>query len=389
MGKTVYMDHSATTPPRQEVAEHVRQQSLYNFGNASSVHTPGQKAKASLEESREKIARNLGASPDEIIFTSGGSESNNLAIKGVAQALGATGRHIITSAVEHPSALKPCEWLEESGFDVTYLPVDETGRVSCESLADAVRSDTILVSIMTANNEVGTLQPIAELAKVARDADVLFHTDAVQAAGKVSLDVEEFGVDLLTISGHKFYGPKGVGVLYRRKGTRLKAVQLGGHHEGNLRAGTENVPGIAGMALALELACDELPEERNRLSELRDRLQAGILERIGDVIVNGHPESRVPHILNVSVKGVEGESLLLGLDALGVAASSGSACTSGTLDPSHVLTAMGIPPEIAHGSVRFSLGRENTVEDVDYVLDVFPQVVKRFRDMSPVYKPGM
>lgn len=385
MKRQVYMDHSATTPARPEVMEAMRPYHAETFGNASSVHSYGREARGALEEARETVASQMGVAKDSIIFTSGGTESDNLALKGAAWAHQKSGRHIITTSIEHHAVLNTCEWLEDMGFDVTYLSVDENGLVSPDALDDALRSDTILVSIMLANNEVGILQPIPQLAAITHENGALFHTDAVQAVGKVPVDVSELGVDLMAISGHKFYGPKGVGVLYRCEGTRIEPLQHGGHHEGNLRAGTENVAGAVGLAEALRLAYAERETEAERLSLLRDRLQDGIMEEIDDVILNGHAEKRLPHLLNISILGVEGESLLLSLDAEGIAVSTGSACSSGSLEPSHVLTAMDIPPEVAHGSLRFSLGRINDESDVDYVLDKLPDVVKRLRDMSPTY----
>jgi len=341
MSRRVYMDHSATTPVRNEVVEAMLPYFTGTFGNASSVHGFGREARQALDRARETVASCIGAQPEEIIFTSGGTESDNLAVKGAALA--------------NPACL---------------------------------RCDTCLVSIMLANNEVGVVEPIAELSAAAGEAGGAFHTDAVQACGKMPVNVRELGVDLLTMSAHKFYGPKGVGVLYRRKGVRIEPMMQGGHHEKNLRAGTENVAGIVGLAEALRLACAEMPRESERLARLRDRLQGGILSGIADVRVNGHLTSRLPHIVNVSILGVEGESMLLGLDARGIAVSTGSACTSGSLEPSHVLTAMGIPPEVAHGSLRFSLGLANTEEDVDYVLDALQGVVQRLREMSPTYLPA-
>ena len=384
--RTVYMDHSATTPMRCEVVDAMLPYFQEKFGNASSVHSFGREAHEAIEQSREKLAALIGARPDEVIFTGGGTESDNLAVVGAARAYEKKGRHLITSAVEHQAVLNTCGQLEKEGFEVTRLPVDADGLVDPEELRRSLRPDTSLVSVMLANNEVGVIEPVAELARIAREAGALFHTDAVQAMGKIPVDVEDLGVDLLTMSGHKFHGPKGVGALYRRKGTRLLPIMRGGHHERSMRPGTENVPGIVGLAAALEFAAAEQPGEHERLRGLRDRLQAGIIERIPDVQVNGHSDRRLPHLLNVSVLGIEGESMLLTLDVHGIAVSTGSACTSGTLEPSHVLTAMGIPAEIAHGSLRFSLGRMNTTEDVDYVLEVLPNVVARLRDMSPIYR---
>lgn len=385
MNRRVYMDHSATTPTREEVVEAMTPYFGDTFGNASSVHQFGQQARNALEDAREKIASHIGASPEEIIFTSGGTESDNLALKGAAFARKDRGRHIITASIEHHAVLNTCGWLEENGFEVTRLPVNEDGLVSPQDLEKSLRDDTILVSIMLANNEVGVIQPISRLAGLIGESNAVFHTDAVQAVGKIRLNVDDLDVDLMAISGHKFYGPKGVGVLYRREGTRLVSLQHGGHHENNMRAGTENVPGAVGMARALELACEEQEAEAERLARLRNRLQNGIMEGMDDVQLNGHSEKRLPHLLNVSVLGIEGESMLMYMNLEGIAVSTGSACTSGSLEPSHVLTAMGIPPEIAHGSLRFSMGRINTDEDVDYVLEKLPPVVQRLRDMSPTY----
>jgi len=382
--RRVYMDHSATTPVRHEVIEAMRPYFDVEYGNASSVHSFGQRARQATEEAREKIASILGAGPKEILFTSGGSESDNLAVKGAAYAREKKGRHIITSSIEHLAVLNCCQYLEKRGFEVTYLPVDEYGLVSPDDLHAALRPDTILVSVMMANNEIGTIEPISELAQVAAEAEVPFHTDAVQAAGKIPVNVEELGVDLLSLSAHKFYGPKGVGALYIRRGTRIAPTQHGGHHERNLRAGTENVPGIVGMAHALELACGEMTEVMPRLGRLRDRLEKGVMDRLDGVRRHGHPERRLPHVSNMTFENAEGESILLSLDVMGIAASSGSACTSGSLEPSHVLSAIGVPPEISHGSMRFSLGRPNTEQDIDYVLEHLPAIVEKLRLMSPL-----
>jgi len=387
--KQVYLDHSATTPVRQEVLGAMLPYFSEEYGNASSVHGFGQRARNAIEGAREKVASLLGASPEEIIFTSGGTESDNLAIKGLAAAPHVRGKQVVTSAIEHHAVLNTCTALEKQGFAVVQLPVDRHGLVGAEELRQALataKGDVAFVSIMMANNEVGTIEPIRELAAVAAEASVPFHTDAVQAVGKVPVDVRELGVDLLSLSAHKFYGPKGVGALYVRSGTRIQPLQHGGHHEKNLRAGTENVPGIMGLARALELACEEMETEAQRLHELRDRLQEGLMDRIPDSLLNGHPVKRLPHLLNMSFENVEGESILLSLDAVGIAASTGSACTSGTLEPSHVLTAMGMPPGIAHGSLRFSLGRVNTAEDIEYVLEKLPPIIERLRQMSPFSK---
>jgi len=380
--KQIYMDHSATTAVRREVLDTMLPYFGSEFGNASSVHGFGQRAHEAMEGARQSIAFLLGASPEEIVFTSGGTESDNLALGGVAEAAGWKG-HVITSEIEHPAVLEMCEVLEQRGLEVTRLAVDTDCLVDPADLERALRPDTVLVSIMTANNEVGTIQPIKELAALAAEASVPFHTDAVQAVGKIPVDVESLNVDLLSASGHKFYGPKGIGLLYVRKGTRIARQQHGGHHESGRRAGTENVSGIVGLARALDLACAEMVAETGRLKALRDRLQNALLERIPDCRLNGHPERRLPHLLNMTFQNCEGESLLLSLDALGIAVSTGSACSSGDLEPSHVLIAMGVPKEIVHGSLRFSLGRINTDDDVDYVVEHLPPVVERLRQMSP------
>ncbi len=382
MNRTVYMDHSATTAVRAEAVESMLPWFGEEYGNASSVHGFGRRAHEALERARATIASRLGARPAEIVFTSGGTESDNLAIQGIAAAAGKG--HIVTSAIEHPAVLTTCSVLEKRGFDVTRLPVDDTGLVRPADLEQALRPDTILVSIMAANSEVGTIQPVAELAALADAAGVPFHTDAVQAVGKIPVDVDEWGVDLLSLSAHKFYGPKGVGALYVRAGTRLRALQHGGHHEQKRRAGTENVPGAVGMATALDLICAEMPAEATRLRHLRDRLQQGLLDNVDHSSLNGHPTQRLPHLLNLTCENAEGESILLSLDACGIAVSTGSACSSGSLEPSHVLLAMGIPAEMAHGSVRFSLGRANTAEDVEYVIQKLPPIVERLRSMSPL-----
>ncbi len=383
---TIYMDHSATTPVRPEVRDAMLPFLGEKFGNASSVHSAGREARQAVESARATVAAAVGAAPEEIVFTSGGTESDNFAIKGAARAAGRAGGRIVTSAIEHPAVLNTCAHLAKQGFGVSSLPVNADGLVEPDELRrilEAHAGEVVLVSVMMANNEVGTIQPARELAAIAHEASALFHTDAVQAVGKIPVDVEALGVDLLSLSGHKFYGPKGVGALYIRSGTRIHPVQHGGHHESNRRAGTEDVPGIVGMARALELACEERDRQGVRLHELRDRLQQGLLDQVPDCRLNGHQERRLPHLLNISFSNVEGESMLLALDAEGVCVSTGSACTSGTLEPSHVLMAMGIPPEVAHGSLRFSLGRDNTREEVEYVLDVLPPIIERLRSMSP------
>ena len=383
--KRIYMDHAATTPVRPEVWEAMLPYFSTEFGNPSSVYSWGRSARKALDSARDKVAALLGASASEIVFTSGGSEGANLAIKGVAWADQNKGKHIITSAIEHHAVLDTVLWLETQGFEVTILPVDEYGLVDPAQVEAALRPDTILVSIMHANNEVGTIQPISEIGALVRARGVRFHTDAVQTAGALDLNVDALNVDLLSISAHKFYGPKGVGALYVRKGVRLHPLIHGGGQEKRRRAGTENVAGIVGLAKAFELAQEEREAESARLQKLRDRLIEGLLQ-IPHTRVNGSLERRLPNNVSVCFEFIEGESLLLNLDLRGIAASSGSACTSGSLDPSHVLLAMGLSHEIAHGSLRLTLGRENTEADVDFVLQEIPGTVERLRAMSPLYQ---
>ncbi len=382
--RKVYMDNSATTAVREEVLEAMTPYFTDTFGNPSSLHSFGREARKVIEEAREKTAAALGASPQEIIFTSGGTEADNLAIRGVARAMQQKGNHIITSAVEHHAVLDTCLALKEEGFEITVLPVDEYGMVSVDDVAKAITDKTILITIMMANNEVGTVQPVAKIGAVARERGVIFHTDAVQAIGNLPVNVGELPCDLLSLSAHKFYGPKGIGALYVRKGTKLKVFNFGGSQERKLRPGTENVPGIVGLGRSIELAAADMEEKVKKATELRDKLIKGLLS-IEDVKLNGHPTERLPGNANVSIEFVEGESLILSLDLKGIAVSSGSACTSGSLDPSHVLMAMGLDHQTAHGSLRFSLGYRNTQEDVDYVLEVIPEIVTRLRAMSPVY----
>lgn len=384
--RRVYLDHSATTPVDPEVASLMMTYYTEKYGNPSSIHSFGQEVRNAVEEARHQVAALIGAKPEEITFTSGGTEADNMAILGVADAYRKKGRHIITSAVEHHAVLDTCEYLAKNGFELTILPVNAEGIVSVEDLAQAIRPDTILISIMHANNEVGAIQPIADIGKLAMEHKVLFHVDAVQSLGKIPVHVKEMNVDLMTVSSHKIYGPKGVGALYIRKGIRLAPLFHGGGQEKKRRSGTENAPGIIGFGKACELAGQRMAAEAAELKVLRDKLLQGILDQIDYVKVNGPlGDSRLPNNVNVSIRFVEGESLLLSLDMLGIAASSGSACTSGSLDPSHVLLAMGMPHEIAHGSLRFSLGRQNTEEDIDYVLEQLPKIVERLRMMSPLY----
>lgn len=383
--RKVYFDHSATTATAPEVASQMVEYMTNTFGNPSSVHAFGREAKKAIIHARKQVADLIGAQPEEILFTSGGTEGDNMALRGIAEANKKRGKHIITTQIEHHAILHTCEALEKEGYRVTYLPVDEYARVNPQDVADAISDDTILISVMFANNEVGTIQPIAEIGKIAKEKGIYFHTDAVQAVGNYPIDVNEYGIDLLTISSHKFHGPKGIGALYIRKGVRIKPILFGGAQEKTLRPGTENTSGIVGLGKAAELAQAELTDKINRVQKLRDKLIAGITERIPEAKLNGHPTLRMPGNVNFSFRYIEGESLLLNLDLKGIAASSGSACTSGSLDPSHVLLAMGITHEIAHGSLRLSLGRENTEEDVDYCLEVLPEIVARLRSMSPLY----
>ena len=385
----IYLDNAATTRVREEVAAEMLPIMTEVYGNASSVHAFGREGKKALEKARVQVANAIGAKKEEIYFTAGGSEADNWALKGTAAVLKNKGNHIITTAIEHHAILHTCAALEKEGFTVTYLPVDENGLVTAEQVEAAITPETILVSIMFANNEIGTIEPIAEIGAVCKAHKVLFHTDAVQAVGHVPIDVKEMNIDMLSMSGHKFYAPKGVGVLYVRTGVRLKNLIEGGAQERSKRAGTENLPGIVAMGKAIELICGEMEEENARMTAMRDRLIAGIMEKIPDARLNGHPTKRLPGNVNVSIRFIEGEALLLSLDMAGIAGSSGSACTSGSLDPSHVLLAIGLPHEIAHGSLRLTLGRYNTEKDVDYVLEQLPKIVERLRAMSPLYADFM
>ncbi len=384
--RRVYLDHNATTPTHPEVVKAILPYYKEVFGNASSVHQFGQQARKAIDEAREKIANFIGASPKEIVFTSGGTEADNFALKGVAYANEKKGKHIITSSMEHHAVLNPCKYLEKKGFKVTYLPVDKYGLVDPEEVRRAITKETILISIIHANNEVGTIEPVTEIGKIAKEIGIYFHTDAVQTVGKIPVNVNELNIDLLSLSGHKIYGPKGIGVLYIRKGTRIQPLIQGGHHEKNRRAGTENVPAIVGLGKTIEIAKATMEKESMRLTNLRNRLCSGIGEKIDYVRLNGHPGKRLPNTLNMSFEFVEGESMILNLDLKGIAVSTGSACTSGSLEPSHVLKAMRVDPAVAQGSIRFSLGKDNTEEDIDYVLEVLPEIVERLRVMSPLYK---
>ena len=378
----IYLDHAATTPVRREALEAMLPYFAEVYGNASSIHTEGRKARRAVEKARQQVAAAIGAEPREVYFTAGGSESDNWAIRGAAQPLWEQGkRHLITSRVEHPALLRTCENIERLGWQVTYLPVDAFGRVCPEDVRQAIRPDTALISVMAANNEVGTLQPVREIGRIAHESGILFHTDAVQAVGSIPVDVNDWNADLLSLSGHKFYGPKGVGALYVRRGVRMEPLIFGGEQEKGLRAGTENLPGIVGMGAALELAEKERPEEAARLTHLRQMLLEGLTAALPDCQLNGHPEHRLPGNLNLRFPLVEGESLLMRLDLAGIAASAGSACSSGSMEVSHVLTAMGLSEDEARGSLRLSLGRENTEEDVARVVEILPAIVRELQEL--------
>ena len=386
MDKTIYMDHAATTFVKEEVLQEMLPFFTEKYGNASSIYALGRESKKAIEEAREKVAEVFNCDAREIFFTGSGTEADNWAIKGVAYANRSRGNHIITTTIEHHAVLHTCQYLEKEGFEVTYLPVDEYGMVSVEQLKEAITDKTILISVMFANNEIGTIQPIEEIGKIAKERGIYFHTDAVQAVGNIDIDVKKYNIDLLSFSAHKFYGPKGIGALYVRKGVKMNNFIQGGAQERGRRAGTENVAGIVGLAKALELATKDIDSHNKKLIALRDRLINEVLEKIPYTRLNGHPKKRLPGNVNFSFEFIEGESLLLMLDMKGIAASSGSACTSGSLDPSHVLLAIGLPHEIAHGSLRLSLGDDNTEEDIDYVLEVLPKIVNRLREMSPLYE---
>lgn len=389
MNRFVYLDHSATTPVDQKVLEAMLPFFSMDFGNPNSLHAWGRKARQAVDQARDEVSRLINAEPSEIIFTGGGSEADNIAIKGVAFAKKDKGRHIITSAIEHHAVLDTCKWLEKEGFEITILPVNEYGTIRPEELRKAIRPDTILVTIHFANNEIGTVQPIEQLGNICREQGVLFHTDAVQAAGHISIDVKKLPIDLMTMAAHKMYGPKGVGALYIKKGVKIVPLIHGGGQERGLRSGTENTAGIVGFGKAAALASDRLAkDEPEKERNLRDRLIDGILEKIEDAMLTGHRTERLPFHASFCFRYIEGESLLLRLDALGIGASSGSACTSGSLEPSHVLLAIGLPHEIAHGSLRLTLGKDTSEEDIDYVLENLPKVVESLRAMSPYGKRG-
>ena len=405
----VYLDYNATTPVEPEVLDAMLPYFSAEFGNASSIHTPGQKARAAVETAREQVAALIGARPQEIVFTSGGTESDNHAIFGVVHPLVswpskrspdpkddidkrmsiAHLNHVITSAIEHEAVLNACQALEKQGVSVTYLAVDRDGQIDLEELRRALRPETVLITIMHANNELGTVQPLEQIGSIAKEADVYFHTDAVQSAGKIPIDVNQLQVDLLSISGHKLYAPKGIGAVYVRGGTRVRQLLYGGHHQRGFRPGTENVAGIVGLGKAAELARESLAEDAQRLSALRNQLEQGLLRSVPQSRVNGGTSPRTPNATNLVFPGLEGEALLIALDLKGLACSTGAACSSGAVEPSHVLTAIGLPPEEARASLRFSLGRHTTQADIDFALQVVPAAVAQLRELSPTYQKAV
>jgi cysteine desulfurase len=384
--KKTYLDYAATTPTDPEVVKAMLPYFTDSFGNPSSIHSFGQEGKAAIEEAREKIASFLGAEQEEIIFTSGGTESDNFAVKGAAYANQHKGNHIITSSIEHHAVINSCKFLEKRGFRITYLPVSKDGLIDPEDVKKTITDKTILISVMHASNEIGTIQPIAEIGKIAKEKEISFHSDAVQTFGHIPINVDELNVNLLSISGHKLCGPKGIGALYIRKGARMVSFMHGGEQERKRRASTENVPAIVGFGKAVEIAKETMNREAKELTVLRDKLIKGIFERIEHVQLNGHPTKRLPNNVNVSIESVEGESMLLNLDMEGIAASTGSACSSSSLEASHVLLALGLSHELAHGSLRFTLGRYTEEKDIDNVLEVLPKIVKKLRAMSPLWK---
>ena len=382
----IYLDNSATTKLDEEVLKEMLPYLTENYGNPSSIYKIGRESRKAVEEAREKVANVLNCAPTEIYFTSGGSESDNTAIKGIAKNYKYKGNHIITSKIEHPAVLETCKQLEKEGFEVSYIGVDENGIINLEELKQAIKPTTTLISIMFANNEIGTIQPIKEIGEIAKENGIYFHTDAVQAIGNIKIDVQELNIDSLSLSAHKFYGPKGIGALYVRKGVLFERLINGGHQEQSKRAGTENVSGIVGLGKAIELAYQSLEEKNSRIKELRDYYVEQVKEKIPYIKINGDMEKRLPGNSNISFRFIEGEGLLLNLDLKGIAASSGSACTSGSLDPSHVLLAIGLPHEIAHGSLRISIGKNNTKEEIDYLVTNLVEIVGRLREMSPLWE---
>lgn len=389
MGKMIYLDNAATTRTAPEVVEAMLPYFTEFYGNASTVYEFGGKSKEAVAKAREIIANTIGAKENEIYFTAGGSESDNWAIKATAEAYKSKGKHIITSKIEHHAVLHTCQWLEQNGFEVTYLDVDENGVIKLEELKKAIRPDTILITIMFANNEIGTIEPIAEIGKLAKEHDILFHTDAVQAFGQVPINVDELNIDMLSTSAHKLNGPKGIGFLYIRKGVKIRSFVHGGAQERKRRAGTENVPGIVGFGKAVELAAANMEERTKKEAELRDYMIERVMKEVPFTRVNGHRKNRLPNNVNFCFQFIEGESLLIMLDMKGICGSSGSACTSGSLDPSHVLLAIGLPHEIAHGSLRLTLGADTTKEDIDYTIDAIKEIVAQLREMSPLYEDYM
>lgn len=386
MTKRIYADNAATTKVAPEVVDAMLPYFTETYGNPSSIYNEGRTARVAVEKAREQVANAIGASPKEIYFTGSGSEADNWALRSTARALSKKGNHIITSAVEHHAVLHTCQDLEKQGFEVTYLPVDKYGMVSPDDVKAAIKDTTIMISIMFANNEIGTIMPIAEIGKIAKEAGVVFHTDAVQAVGNVEIDIKAMNIDMLSLTAHKFHGPKGCGALYVRQGVKLMSFITGGAQERMRRAGTENVPGIVGLGKAIELATANIKEKQEKLTALRDRYIKKVLETVPYSRLNGHPTERLAGNANISFEYIEGEGLLLSLDMKGIAASSGSACTSGSLDPSHVLLAIGLKHEQAHGSLRTSFGEDTTVEDIDYMVDAIAEIVARLRSMSPLYE---
>ena len=382
----IYLDHNATTPVEQEVLEAMLPYLTQDFGNASSIHSFGQSARTAVERARESVAALIGARPQEVVFTSGGTESDNHAIFGTVGAAQGEAEHVITTAVEHEAVLNACQELEKRGVAVTYLPVDREGRVDPAEVKRAIRPETVLITVMHANNELGTVQPVEAIGKIAAGLRIALHTDAVQSAGKIPIDVTTLGVRLLSLSGHKLYAPKGVGALYIRKGTRLQQLLYGGHHQRGHRPGTENVAGIVGLGKAAEIARQQLAQDAARIGALRDRLEEGLLARVPQTRVNGSHAPRVPNTANITFPGIEGEALVIALDLKGLACSTGAACSSGAVEPSHVLTAIGLPPEEARASLRFSLGRHTTPEEIDYVLAIVPVAVAKLRELSPTFR---
>jgi cysteine desulfurase len=382
----VYLDFNATTPVEPEVLDAMLPYFSGEFGNAASIHTFGQKARAAVETAREQVAALIGARPQETVFTSGGTESDNHAIFGIVQASSSREKHVVTTAIEHEAVLNTCQALEKAGVRVTYLPTDRQGQIDIEDLRRAIRPETVLITIMHANNELGTVQPLEEIGRLAAEADIYFHTDAVQSAGKIPVDVNALGVDLLSLSGHKLYAPKGIGALYVRGGTRLRQLLYGGHHQRGFRPGTENVAGIVGLGKAAEISRKSLAADAQRISFFRDKLQHGLVQRVPQARVNGGAAPRTPNTTNLVFPGVEGEALLIALDLKGLACSTGAACSSGAVEPSHVLTAIGLPPEEARASLRFSLGRHTTSAEIDFALSVVPDAVAQLRELSPTYR---